>query len=75
MIQEVQDPRQYGVAEVAEASREILKVKRVEEKPSKPVSRLAIMPLYIFNPVIFSALKGTPPGKGGEIQLRTIMEA
>jgi UTP-glucose-1-phosphate uridylyltransferase len=43
MIQEVQDPRQYGVAEVAEASREIFKVKRVEEKPSKPVSRLAII--------------------------------
>jgi len=27
------------------------------------------MPLYIFNPTIFSALNGTPAGKGGAMQV------
>jgi len=27
------------------------------------------MPIYVFRPVIFDALKKTLPGKGGEIQL------
>jgi len=37
------------------------------------------MPLYVFNPIIFEALKSTRPGKGGEIQLtdgiRRLVEA
>jgi UTP--glucose-1-phosphate uridylyltransferase len=68
-LKEVQEPRHYGVAEVLETEGESLDVKRVVEKPSHPTSRLAIMPLYIFNPTIFEALRNTGPGVGGEIQL------
>jgi len=66
---EVEDPRQYGVAEVIEAQDGNLDVKRVVEKPAQPMSRLAIMPLYILQPTIFEALEATPPDKGEEIQL------
>lgn len=69
VLQEVREPRQYGVAEVGKAKGGIYKVKKVVEKPERPTSNLAIMPIYIFRPVIFKALKETPPGKGNEIQL------
>jgi len=68
-LQEVPDTSQYGVAEADETEKGNLIVKRVVEKPSKPRSNLAIMPLYIFNRNIFEALKATPPDKRGEIQL------
>jgi UTP--glucose-1-phosphate uridylyltransferase len=67
-LQELDNPQQYGVAETTEMSN-FLNVKRVVEKPSKPASKLAIMPIYIFKPSIFEAIKATHPGKGGEIQL------
>ena len=69
VLQEIRDPRQYGVAEVGKAKGGVYKVKKVVEKPEKPTSNLALMPIYIFRPVIFKALKETPPGKGNEIQL------
>jgi UTP--glucose-1-phosphate uridylyltransferase len=68
-LQEVEDPRQYGVAEILETPDGNLNVKRLVEKPAEPTSKLAIMPLYIFKPTVFEALESTPPGKGGEIQL------
>jgi len=68
VLQEVKDPRLYGVAEVEEEDGNY-KVRRVVEKPKQPATNLAIMPIYIFHPVIFEALRETPPGMGGEIQL------
>jgi UTP--glucose-1-phosphate uridylyltransferase len=67
-LEEVQDTSQYGVAEVV-SHKEGLSVQRVEEKPAKPKSNLAIMPLYVFQPSIFEALGNTHADKGGEIQL------
>jgi len=58
----------YGCA-VAEPKGEALKVTRVVEKPEKPPSNLAIIPIYIFQPEIFDAIRDTKPGVGGEIQL------
>jgi UTP--glucose-1-phosphate uridylyltransferase len=69
VLQWVRDPRQYGVAEVGKAKGGTYKVKKVVEKPERPTSNLAIMPIYIFHPVIFKALRETLPGKGNEIQL------
>lgn len=69
LVQEVEDPRQYGVMEGKETDRNVYVVGAVTEKPEKPLTNLAIMPVYVFNPVIFKALEVTQPGKGGEIQL------
>ena len=68
-LKEVHDPRMYGVAEVTETGAQSLLVNRVTEKPSHPASKLAIMPVYVFNSTIFQAIRNTPPGRGGEIQL------
>jgi len=69
LIQEVENPKQYGVIEVKEVEEGIYRVKRAVEKPEKPPTNLAIMPVYIFRPTIFNALQETLPGRGGEIQL------
>lgn len=69
LLKEVLEPeRLYGVAEVEVVNGNI-KVKRVVEKPKKPLSNLAIMPIYLFDPIIFTAIEQTPVGVGNEIQL------
>lgn len=69
MVQEIEDPRQYGVVEVEEVEHDVYRVKNAVEKPEKPPTNLAIMPIYVFRPVIFKAIEVTRPGKGEEIQL------
>jgi len=69
LLQEVENPRQYGVAEVSEYDERVYHVKEVVEKPQEPRSNLAIMPVYVFRHELFNALRETPKGVGGEIQL------
>jgi len=60
----------YGVVEgdIADDAMNI-KVKKVLEKPEEPPSNLSILPVYVFNPLIFRALEKTGYGKGDEKQL------
>jgi UTP--glucose-1-phosphate uridylyltransferase len=68
LLKEIPSPKHYGVAEV-HVRKGVLLVDKIIEKPVKPRSNFAVMPLYIFEPSIFAALKATKPGLGGEIQL------
>ncbi|MBC7091570.1 MAG: UTP--glucose-1-phosphate uridylyltransferase [Nitrososphaeria archaeon] len=68
LLQEVSNPRQYGVA-IVEPKEKLCNVLKVVEKPELPPSNLAIMPFYIFRPEIIGVLEGLAPGVGGEIQL------
>lgn len=65
----VPDPRRYGVVEGSKGEGGTVDVKRLVEKPEKPASNLAIMPVYAFHSVILKALEVIPAGVGGEIQL------
>jgi len=69
LVQEIENPRQYGIIEGEEIENRVYRVKAAVEKPERPTTNLAIMPIYIFNPVVFKALEKTIPGRGGEIQL------
>jgi UTP--glucose-1-phosphate uridylyltransferase len=69
LLQEVQDPRRYGVAVAKRVGDSKFDVVKVVEKPEKPPSKLAIMPFYIFSPEIIKVLEVLDPGLGGEIQL------
>ena len=69
LVQRISDPRQYGVIRGQELSENTLSVQEGVEKPEKPASNMAIMPVYVFEPVIFEALSHVKPGRGGEIQL------
>jgi UTP--glucose-1-phosphate uridylyltransferase len=69
LVQEIEDPRQFGIIEAKEIERRVYRVKAAVEKPEKPATNLAIMPIYIFHPVVFKALEKIILGKGGEFQL------
>jgi len=69
IVQEIENPTQFGIVEAEEIESGTYKVRAAIEKPEKPPTNLAIMPIYVFHPVIFKALEKTQPGKGGEIQL------
>lgn len=68
-LKAVHDPRKiYGYAVVVSTDG-TLKVKQVVEKPEKPPSNLAIMPIYVFDSEIFDAIRQIKPGVGNEVQL------
>ena len=68
-VEEINDPRQYGVIGGVEVEDGIYKVLNVVEKPTQPHSNLAIIAIYIFNPCIYEAIKLTQPDHNHEIQL------
>lgn len=69
LVQEVEDPRPFGVIEGKEVEEGIFSVSNVVEKPEEPLSNLAITALYVFTPRIFDALESVSDGVGGELQL------
>lgn len=69
LIEEVRDPRRFGVIKGVREAPGIYRVVDVVEKPETPPSRMAIVAIYVFNDSIYNALEKTGPGYGGEIQL------
>jgi UTP--glucose-1-phosphate uridylyltransferase len=67
----------YGVIEAEEIGSDILRVKRIVEKPplAQSPSNLAVIGRYIFTPDIFPELAKVAPGLGGEIQAADAMQA
>jgi UTP--glucose-1-phosphate uridylyltransferase len=65
------DVQQYGIAAPRNGGGDIFEIADLIEKPSpeEAPSNLAIAARYVLSPAIFDALRATPPGKGGEIQL------
>jgi UTP--glucose-1-phosphate uridylyltransferase len=68
-ITNIQSLKQHGVIVPGLKCGEGFTVKGVVEKPANPPSNLAIMPIYIFKPRIFEALKRTPVDGHKELQL------
>ncbi len=74
LIEKVENPQKYGVINGREVSPGILEVSEVIEKPKKPPSRLAIVAVYIFQPVIHRAIEKTRPDENGEVQLTDALQ-
>ena len=69
LVCEVESPQRYGVITGKEKGDGVIYVDSIIEKPSRPQSNLAIMPVYVFDESIFNALEKTEPGINNEIQL------
>jgi len=69
LVEEVEDPRKYGVIVGKEIESGIFEVKEVFEKPEKPPSNVAIVAVYIFKPIIYRAIEKTVSNKSKEVQL------
>lgn len=64
LLTKVQHPEEFGVAELRNGS-----VKRLEEKPKKPKSNLALVGVYMFDSHVFEAVNKIRPSKRNELEI------
>jgi UTP--glucose-1-phosphate uridylyltransferase len=66
-----EDAALYGMIEPEPVEEDLVRIVSIVEKPEpdRSPSTLAAIGRYVFTPEIFDALRETPPGHGGEIQL------
>jgi glucose-1-phosphate thymidylyltransferase len=64
LLQKVADPREYGIAELADGA-----VTRLVEKPAEPQSDLALVGVYLFTPAVFASVKAIKPSARGELEI------
>lgn len=65
LLTKVEDPTQFGVAELAPNGQ----VLRLEEKPAHPRSDLALVGVYMFGPAVHEAVRAISPSQRGELEI------
>ena len=67
LLKEVDDPERFGVATVRGD-----RVVEIVEKPEKPASRLAVTGCYLYDPLVFDAIKTLTPSRRGELEITDV---
>jgi len=71
LLCEVKNPEQFGVAELNENKDQI---KKIIEKPKKPISNLAVIGIYFLTPKIFNVIDRLKPSARGELEITEAMQ-
>jgi glucose-1-phosphate thymidylyltransferase len=64
LLQHVDDPQSYGIAELDGDT-----VVRLVEKPKQPKSDLALVGVYLFTPAVFESVKAIKPSWRNELEI------
>lgn len=67
LIQKVEDPERYGVAEL-----EGDKVISIEEKPKEPKSNYAVTGIYFYDAKVFECIRTLKPSGRGELEITDV---
>jgi glucose-1-phosphate thymidylyltransferase len=70
LVQAVEDPRRYGVANTVGD-----RIVKLVEKPQNPESNLAMAGVYFFGPQIWKILPSLPPSARGEYEITDAIQA
>lgn len=70
LLKEVSDPENYGVPEIKNK-----KIVNIIEKPKKPVSRYAVIGIYMYDSSVFDIIKTLKPSDRGELEITDVNNA
>lgn len=70
LIQEVHDPKRFGVPEIDGD-----KIVSIEEKPQNPKSSYAVTGIYMFDHSVFDIIKTLKPSDRGELEITDVNNA
>jgi UTP--glucose-1-phosphate uridylyltransferase len=74
LVEQVRDPRMYGVIVGEQIGSRLYKVTEVVEKPDKPPTNLAAIAISAYNSTIHEALEKIAPDENDEIQLTAAVQ-
>ncbi|MCX6751891.1 MAG: sugar phosphate nucleotidyltransferase [Candidatus Nomurabacteria bacterium] len=66
-LKEVEDPNRFGVAEIKNE-----KIIKIEEKPKKPKTNLAVTGLYMYDNTVFDFIRKLTPSTRGEFEITDV---
>jgi len=67
LLKEVPDPQRFGVPELKGD-----RIIRIEEKPKQPVSRYAVIGIYLYDATVFEMIKTLKPSSRGELEITDV---
>lgn len=70
LIQQVDDPERYGVAELSGD-----RIISIEEKPKSPKSSYAVTGIYMFDSRVFDIIRTLQPSQRGELEITDVNNA
>lgn len=70
LLQQVQDPQRFGVAELNGD-----RIMSIEEKPAAPKSHYAVTGIYMFDHHVFEIVKTLKPSSRGELEITDVNNA